>query len=139
MFDHCQDSGNTPSHPRTKDHRSHARPEDTQASALEVDEKLLGKETGHHKFKVSFPGCPIDCFKSYLNDVGFQGVVYPQLAMEACISCGLCAKSCKAGAIQMRGDGKPVSLRRTASIAEIASKPARPMPGPRPGGDISCA
>ena len=42
-------------------------------------QKLFGKATGHHKLKVSFSGCPIDCFKSYLNDVGFQGVVYPAL------------------------------------------------------------
>jgi anaerobic sulfite reductase subunit C len=81
---------------------------DTQASALEVDEKLFGSATGHHKLKISFSGCPIDCFKSYLNDVGFQGVAYPVLDPEACISCGLCAKSCHAGAIEMGSDNKPV-------------------------------
>lgn len=81
---------------------------DTQASALEVDEKLFGKDTDHHKLKVCFSGCPIDCFKSYLNDVGFQGVVYPALEKDACIGCGLCAKSCGAGAITMGEDDKPV-------------------------------
>ena len=81
---------------------------DTQASAFEVDEKLFGKVTGHHKLKISFSGCPIDCFKSYLNDVGFQGVAYPVLETGACISCGLCAKSCAAGAIEMGSDLKPV-------------------------------
>jgi len=81
---------------------------DTQASAFEVDEKLFGKDTDHHKLKVSFSGCPIDCFKSYMNDVGFQGVVYPALETEACVSCGLCAKSCGAGAIEMGSDQKPV-------------------------------
>jgi len=80
---------------------------DAQASAFEVDEKLFGTATGHHKLKVSFSGCPIDCFKSYLNDVGFQGVVYPALAKEPCISCGLCAKSCAAGAIKMGANLKP--------------------------------
>lgn len=81
---------------------------DAQASAFEVDEKLFGTATEHHKLKVSFSGCPIDCFKSYMNDVGFQGMVYPALEKEACISCGLCAKSCAAGAIEMGGDLKPV-------------------------------
>lgn len=81
---------------------------DTQASAMEVDRELFGKSTEHHKLKVSFSGCPIDCFKSYLNDVGFQGAVYPQLEQDACISCGLCAKSCGAGAIVMGEDKKPV-------------------------------
>ncbi|HJV35156.1 4Fe-4S dicluster domain-containing protein [Geomonas sp.] len=81
---------------------------DTQASAQEVDSRLFGTATGHHKLKVSFSGCPIDCFKSYLNDVGFQGVVDPSLELESCISCGLCAKSCHSGAIEMGDDNKPV-------------------------------
>ncbi|WP_129125562.1 4Fe-4S dicluster domain-containing protein [Geomonas oryzae] len=80
---------------------------DTQKSALEVDEKLFGTATGHHKFKVCFAGCPFDCPKSSINDVGFQGAVWPSLDADACIGCGLCAKSCTEGALAM-ADGKPV-------------------------------
>lgn len=80
---------------------------DTQRSALEVDEKLFGTATGHHKFKVGFAGCPFDCPKSATNDVGFQGAIWPSLNGDECISCGLCAKSCTEGAITMGGDGKP--------------------------------
>jgi len=81
---------------------------DSQKSALEVDEKLFGTPTGHHKFKVAFAGCPFDCPKSATNDIGFQGAIYPALDREACISCGLCAKSCVPGAIVMGEDNKPV-------------------------------
>ncbi|GFO69247.1 sulfite reductase [Geomonas limicola] len=81
---------------------------DTQASALEVDAKLFGTATGHHKFKVCFAGCPFDCPKSAINDVGFQGAIWPTLDADACISCGLCAKSCTEGALAMGEDGKPV-------------------------------
>ncbi|KAF0219493.1 MAG: nitrite and sulfite reductase 4Fe-4S [Geobacteraceae bacterium] len=81
---------------------------DTQRSALEVDRKLFGTETGHHKFKVGFAGCPFDCPKSATNDVGFQGAIWPELDGDACISCGLCAKSCTEGAIKMGEDGKLV-------------------------------
>ncbi|TWJ19092.1 4Fe-4S dicluster domain-containing protein [Geobacter argillaceus] len=81
---------------------------DTQRSALEVDEKLFGTVTGHHKFKVGFAGCPFDCPKSATNDVGFQGAIWPELQQDECISCGLCAKSCTEGAITMGGDGKPL-------------------------------
>ena len=81
---------------------------DTQKSALEVDRKLFGTTTGHHKFKVAFAGCPFDCPKSATNDVGFQGAVSPVLDKEACIGCGLCAKNCVPGAIVMDGDNKPV-------------------------------
>ncbi|MHB9096480.1 MAG: 4Fe-4S dicluster domain-containing protein [Syntrophales bacterium] len=81
---------------------------DTQKSALEVDAKLFGIETGHHKFKVGFAGCPADCPKSATNDVGFQGAVLPALEREACIECGLCVKTCAVGAIAAGEDGKPV-------------------------------
>ncbi len=80
---------------------------DTQKSALEVDQQLFGTPTGHHKFKVGFAGCPFDCPKSAINDVGFQGAVYPRLDASACISCGLCAKSCVPKAIVMGDDNLP--------------------------------
>lgn len=81
---------------------------DTQKSALEVDEKLFGTATGHHKFKVAFAGCPFDCPKSATNDVGFQGAIFPALDRDACIGCGLCAKNCVPKAIRMGEDDKPV-------------------------------
>jgi dissimilatory sulfite reductase (desulfoviridin) alpha/beta subunit len=81
---------------------------DTQASALEVDRKLFGTATGHHKFKVGFAGCPFDCPKSATNDVGFQGAIWPELNLDGCISCGLCAKSCTDGAIAMSENMLPI-------------------------------
>jgi anaerobic sulfite reductase subunit C len=81
---------------------------DTQKSALEIDAKLFGIETGHHKFKVAFAGCPSDCPKSATNDVGFQGAVLPALDREACIECGLCVKACTVDAIRTGEDTRPV-------------------------------
>ncbi len=81
---------------------------DTQKSASELDSKLFGTETGHHKFKVAFAGCPIDCPKSATNDVGFQGAVWPKLHGNACLGCGLCIRSCSAGAIRLGKDERPV-------------------------------
>ncbi|MFZ4858092.1 MAG: 4Fe-4S dicluster domain-containing protein [Desulfuromonadaceae bacterium] len=81
---------------------------DTQKSALEVDEKLFGTPTGHHKFKVAFAGCPFDCPKSSTNDVGFTGAIEPVLDKAVCISCGLCVKSCVPKAVVMGEDNKPV-------------------------------
>lgn len=81
---------------------------DTQKSALEVDQKLFGTPTGHHKFKVAFAGCPFDCPKSATNDIGFQGAVYPKLDKAACISCGLCTKNCVPKALATGEDTKPV-------------------------------
>lgn len=80
---------------------------DTQKSAQEVDDKLFAKPTGHHKFKVGFAGCPFDCPKSPTNDVGFQGAIQPELTMDQCIGCGLCARNCSDGAITMDEDKRP--------------------------------
>ncbi|HBB16292.1 MAG TPA: sulfite reductase [Syntrophus sp. (in: bacteria)] len=81
---------------------------DTQKSALEIDAKLFGTETGHHKFKVAFAGCSSDCPKSATNDVGFQGAVLPVLDKDACVGCGLCIKTCTVDAIRTGEDDKPV-------------------------------
>jgi dissimilatory sulfite reductase (desulfoviridin) alpha/beta subunit len=83
---------------------------DTQASALEVDQELFGRETGHHKFKVGFAGCPYDCPKSATNDVGFQGGVWPRLDAKACIACGLCIKTCTDAALVQGEDSKPLFI-----------------------------
>ncbi len=83
---------------------------DTQQSAMEVDRKLFGTTTGHHKFKVGFSGCPHDCPKAAINDVGFIGAVWPELNREECIKCGLCVKTCTEGAIAKGEDGIPVFL-----------------------------
>lgn len=81
---------------------------DTQAAALAVDQTLFATATGHHKFKVAFAGCPFDCPKSAINDVGFQGVIRPELDCDGCIGCGLCAASCAEGALVMGADARPV-------------------------------
>lgn len=83
---------------------------DTQAAALEVDRHLFGSETGHHKFKVGFAGCPFDCPKSATNDVGFQGAIWPELNPAECIVCGLCVKSCTEGAIEKDAEGNLVFI-----------------------------
>jgi len=80
---------------------------DTQKMAMEVDRRYFGTPTGHHKFKLSFSGCPIDCFRTREMDLGFQAVVEPKLIDEICTSCELCVKACEEKALQME-DGLPV-------------------------------
>lgn len=80
---------------------------DTQAVCAEVDRRYFGTPTGHHKFKVSFSGCPIDCFRSREMDLGFQGVVEPELLEGLCNACTLCVKGCEEKALRMEG-GLPV-------------------------------
>ncbi len=77
---------------------------DTQTMCLEVDRRYFGTLTGHHKFKVSFSGCPIDCARTREMDLGFQGMVEPELLEELCNACGLCIPACEEKALTMVND-----------------------------------
>ncbi len=77
---------------------------DTQTMCLEVDRRYFGTATGHHKFKISLSGCPIDCARTREMDLGFQGIVEPRLDEELCNACELCVTSCDEGALTMVND-----------------------------------
>ncbi len=77
---------------------------DTQGMAMEVDKRYFGMPTGHHKFKISFSGCPIDCFRTREMDLGFQAVLEPQLLEDLCNACELCVKACEDEALHMEND-----------------------------------
>ena len=74
---------------------------DTQSVCLEVDRRYFGTSTSHHKFKISFSGCPIDCARTREMDLGFQGIVEPELLAKLCTSCELCVSTCEENALVM--------------------------------------
>jgi dissimilatory sulfite reductase (desulfoviridin) alpha/beta subunit len=80
---------------------------DTQRLAIEATERFFGEETPH-KFKTCFSGCAIDCMRSRETDLGFQGMVEPELVPEKCTQCGLCVSVCGDDAISVEDDGQPV-------------------------------
>jgi dissimilatory sulfite reductase (desulfoviridin) alpha/beta subunit len=83
---------------------------DAQKKALEVDKEHFGIPC-HHKFKISFSGCPIDCARTQGMDLGFQGIVDPHWEDDPCTGCTLCEKACLEGAIVAAEDGKPIFYR----------------------------
>ncbi len=44
-----------------------------------------------HKFKIAVGGCPNNCVKPDLNDIGVIGQLVPQLDLDACRGCKKCA------------------------------------------------
>jgi len=60
-----------------------------------------------HKFKIAVGGCPNNCVKPDLNDVGIIGQRVPQVELEKCRGCKTCQieKGCPVHAAQM-ADGK---------------------------------
>ena len=60
-----------------------------------------------HKFKIAFGGCPNNCVKPNLNDIGISGVKIPQYDEEKCRGCKKCQieNTCPIGAAKLV-DGK---------------------------------
>ena len=77
---------------------------DSQAMCLEVDKRYFGTATGHHKFKITFAGCPIDCARARNADLGFQGMIESKLVEELCNGDGLCVSSCEEKALTLVND-----------------------------------
>lgn len=71
---------------------------DTQGLCNKLHEKYFGMELPA-KFKIGIVGCPNNCVKAPLNDLGFMGQRVPKVQEDKCKGCGLCVRSCTVGAI----------------------------------------
>jgi dissimilatory sulfite reductase (desulfoviridin) alpha/beta subunit len=70
---------------------------DTYALSRRIHERFyVGYHTVKlpHKFKIGVGGCPNNCVKPDLNDVGVIGAWVPSFVAEKCVGCGACAKAC---------------------------------------------
>ncbi|WP_416175910.1 4Fe-4S dicluster domain-containing protein [Clostridium sp.] len=79
---------------------------DTQGIAERLHKKYFATKLPS-KLKIGIVGCPNNCAKASINDIGFMGQKIPKFQEENCKSCGLCVSVCKAGAIT-KEDGKIV-------------------------------
>ncbi|MDA8187072.1 MAG: 4Fe-4S dicluster domain-containing protein [Dehalococcoidales bacterium] len=76
---------------------------DAAGLAAKADERFFGVETPH-KFKIAYAGCPIGCPNPQGNDLGFHGMVEPELHADLCNGCSLCVTLCNSrgnGALKM--------------------------------------
>lgn len=77
---------------------------ETQALANDLAERYFGRELPH-KFKFGITGCQNNCLKAEENDLGIKGGIDVTWNEDRCISCGVCVKACRQGAITLE-DGK---------------------------------
>ncbi|AFA48345.1 4Fe-4S dicluster domain-containing protein [Acetobacterium woodii] len=80
---------------------------DTFALAKEIHDRFysgMREITLPHKFKIAVGGCPNNCVKPDLNDLGIIGQYQPELQQESCRNCKNCnvIKACPIGAIKMK-------------------------------------
>jgi len=79
---------------------------DTFALSEEIHERFYhgyGQMKLPHKFKIAVGGCPNNCLKPDLNDVGIIGQRVPQVDLEKCRGCKVCQieKNCPIGAAKL--------------------------------------
>lgn len=67
----------------------------------EIFYKGYGDVALPHKFKIAVGGCPNNCAKPDLNDVGIIGQKVSKINEEKCRGCSLCAKNCPIKVIDM--------------------------------------
>lgn len=76
----------------------------TQRFCSMLDAEYFGKVLPS-KFKMGIAGCPNNCTKVQLNDIGFMGQCMPQLEESLCGGCLECLDCCPSCAIE-KGDVK---------------------------------
>lgn len=79
-----------------------------------------------HKFKIAVGGCPNNCVKPDINDLGIIGQRMPCIKDEKCVGCGICAKLCPMGAIEIKN-------RKAVRNTEICNNCGRCIPSCKTG------
>lgn len=82
---------------------------DTQAMAEEIHKRFYEgyrSVTLPHKFKIACGGCPNNCVKPDINDLGIIGQRVPKLDKSQCRSCKVCAVSEKCPMKAISAGGK---------------------------------
>ena len=80
---------------------------DAEKLSRKLDMVAFGKDVPK-KFKVAITGCMNSCTKPQENDLGFQAQGEPEVDLDKCISCTLCAKVCEK--VCSRGKRKPAII-----------------------------
>ncbi|MFA5839150.1 MAG: 4Fe-4S binding protein [Candidatus Margulisiibacteriota bacterium] len=76
-------------------------------------EKLVEKiGLNNLNIKISASGCPNSCGISHLSDIGFMGVVEPEVDASKCNGCGICSKACRVKAITLENKLAVIDLNK---------------------------
>lgn len=82
---------------------------DTFGLSLKIHERFYvgyHKTPLPHKFKIAVGGCPNNCVKPDINDIGVIGQMVPSFDADKCRACKVCQveKSCPMKAVRTEGD-----------------------------------
>lgn len=74
---------------------------DTQPFLRNVEKIVEKLGLNNLDIKISASGCPNSCGISHLSDIGFMGVVEPEVIKNKCTGCDICTKACRVDAIKI--------------------------------------
>ena len=75
---------------------------DTPSLLRKIERMVEELDIDNLDIKISGAGCPNSCGIGQLNDIGFLGVVEPEVDIDNCTDCELCVPVCKRMAIEMK-------------------------------------
>lgn len=77
---------------------------DPQTLLKRIEEQIEEIGLNNLDIRISAAGCPNSCGIAQLNDIGFYGVVEPEVVAANCTACELCVPICKRKAITIEDD-----------------------------------
>lgn len=107
---------------------------DAQALLCKIEKIVERLGVNNPNIKISASGCPNSCGISHLSDIGFVGVVEPEVDREKCNGCSICIRACRTKAIEMENKLAVIDLQKCKNCGKcIKACPFDAIPGKRKG------
>ncbi len=75
---------------------------DPQSLLRRIEKRIEELDLNNLNIRVSATGCPNSCGIAQLNDIGFMGIIEPEVDIAKCNGCELCLPVCKRKAIEIK-------------------------------------
>ncbi len=75
---------------------------DPQSLLRRIEKKIEELDLNNLNIRISAAGCPNSCGIAQLNDIGFMGIIEPEVDIANCNGCELCLPVCKRKAIEIK-------------------------------------
>ena len=85
-----------------------------QALLKRIENRINFLDIKDLKITISAAGCPSSCGIAHLSDIGFHGMMVPEVDKAICTGCGTCIAACKRKTIQVKDKKAVIELKNCA-------------------------